>query len=84
MSAWDARLRAERLSRIFETRGLKTRACIFDELLLDPSRLRTRIDEEYRPACLAEDVGGGYIGNMQKLRFLLDHERNEITCIADD
>jgi hypothetical protein len=65
MSAWDARLRAERLSRILETRGLKIRACAFDELLPDPSRLRTRIDDEYRPACLAEDVGGGYIGNMQ-------------------
>ncbi len=83
MSAWDARLRAERLSRILETRGLKMRACAFDELLPDPSRLRTRIDDEFKPACLAEDVGGGYIGNMQ-LRFLLDHERDEITCIADD
>jgi hypothetical protein len=41
------------------------RACAFDELLPDSSRLRTRIDDEYRPACLAEDVGGGYIGNMQ-------------------
>ena len=65
MSAWDARLRAERLSRILETRGLKIRACAFDELLSDPSRLRTRIDVEYKPACLAEDVGGGYMGNMQ-------------------
>ncbi len=65
MSAWDARLRAERSSRILETRGLKMRACAFDELLPDPSRLRTRIDDEYKPACLAEDVGGGYIGNMQ-------------------
>ena len=83
MSAWDAHLRAERLSRILETRGLKMRACAFDELLPDPSRLRTRIDDEFKPACLAEDVGGGYIGNMQ-LRFLLDHERDEITCIADD
>ena len=59
------------------------RACAFDELLPDPSRLRTRIDDEFKPACLAEDVGGGYIGNMQ-LRFLLDHERDEITSIADD
>ena len=41
------------------------RACAFDELLPDSSRLRTRIDDEYRPACLAEDVGGGYIKNMQ-------------------
>jgi hypothetical protein len=41
------------------------RACAFDELLLDPSRLRTRIDDEYKPACLAEDVGRGYMGNMQ-------------------
>jgi hypothetical protein len=41
------------------------RACAFDELLPDPSRLRTRIDDEYRPACLAEDVGGGYMGNKQ-------------------
>jgi hypothetical protein len=41
------------------------RACAFDELLPDPSRLRTRIDDEYRLACLAEDVGGGYMGNMQ-------------------
>jgi hypothetical protein len=41
------------------------RACAFDELLPDPSRLRTRIDDEYQPACLAEDVGGGYMGNMQ-------------------
>jgi hypothetical protein len=39
--------------------------CAFDELLPDSSRLRTRIDDAYRPACLAEDVGGGYIGNMQ-------------------
>ena len=59
------------------------RACAFDELLPDPSRLRTRIDDEYKPACLAEDVGGGYMGNMQ-LRFLLDHERDEIISIADD
>jgi hypothetical protein len=41
------------------------KACAFDELLPDPSRLRTRIDDEYKPACLAEDVGGGYMGNMQ-------------------
>jgi hypothetical protein len=41
------------------------RACAFDELLPDPSRLRTRIEDEYKPACLAEDVGGGYMGNMQ-------------------
>jgi hypothetical protein len=42
------------------------RACAFDELLPDSSRLRTRIDDEYRSACLAEDgVRGGYIGNMQ-------------------
>jgi hypothetical protein len=41
------------------------RACAFDELLPDPSRLRTRIDDEYKPACLAEDFGGGYMGNMQ-------------------
>jgi hypothetical protein len=41
------------------------RACAFDELLPDTSRLRTRIDDEYKPACLAEDVGGGYIGNIQ-------------------
>ena len=41
------------------------RACAFDELLPDTSRLRTRIDDEYKPACLAEDVGGGYMGNMQ-------------------
>ena len=41
------------------------RACALDELLPDPSRLRTRIDDEYKPACLAEDVGGGYMGNMQ-------------------
>jgi hypothetical protein len=41
------------------------RACAFDELLPDPSRLRTRIDDEYKPACLAEDVGGGYMGNIQ-------------------
>jgi hypothetical protein len=41
------------------------RACAFDELLPDSSRLRTRIDDEYRPACLAEDVGGEYMGNMQ-------------------
>ena len=41
------------------------RACAFDELSPDSSRLRTRIDDEYRPACLAEDVGGGYMGNMQ-------------------
>jgi hypothetical protein len=41
------------------------RACAFHELLPDSSRLRTRIDDEYRPACLAEDVGGGYMGNMQ-------------------
>ena len=65
MSAWDARLRAERLSRILDTRGLKIRACVFYELLPDPSRLRTRIDDEYKPACLAEDVGGGYMGNIQ-------------------
>ena len=44
---------------------LKMRACAVDELLPDPSRLRTRIDYEYRPACLAEDVGGGYMGNIQ-------------------
>ena len=65
MSAWDARLRAERLSRILDTKGLKIRACALNELLRDPSRLRTRIDDEYKPACLAEDVGGGYMGNMQ-------------------
>ena len=41
------------------------RECALDELLPDPSRLRTRIDDEYKPACLAEDVGGGYMGNMQ-------------------
>ena len=40
------------------------RACAFDEPLPDPSRLRTRIDDEYKPACLAEDVGRGYMGNM--------------------
>ena len=65
MSAWDVRLRAEHLSRILETRGLKMRACAFDEPLPDPSRLRTRIDDEHKPACLAEDVGGGYMANMQ-------------------
>jgi hypothetical protein len=41
------------------------RACACDELLPDSSRLRTCIDDEYRPACLAEDVGGGYMRNMQ-------------------
>ena len=41
------------------------RACAFDELSPDSSRLRTRIDDEYRPAYLAEDAGGGYMGNMQ-------------------
>ena len=65
MSTWDARLRAEHLSRIFDTKGLKIRACALNELLRDPSRLRTHIDDDHKPACLAEDVGGGYMGNMQ-------------------
>jgi hypothetical protein len=41
------------------------KACAFYELLPDFSRLSTRIDDEYKSACLAEDLGGGYIGNMQ-------------------
>ena len=41
------------------------RACPFDELLPYFSRLSSRIDDENKSARLAEDVGGGYIGNMQ-------------------
>ncbi len=58
-------LRTERFSRILETRGKKIKASAFDELLPDFSRLTTFIEDEYKSACLAEDVGGGYSGNMQ-------------------
>jgi len=58
-------LRAERLSRILVTRGLKSKASAFEELLPDFFRLTDFIEDEYKSACLAEDVGGGYSGNRQ-------------------
>ena len=58
-------MRAERLSRILDTKGLKIRACALNEPLRDLSRLRTRIDDEYRPACLAADVGGGQVRELK-------------------
>jgi hypothetical protein len=41
------------------------------------------IEEEYKSACLAEEVEGGYNRNKQNWG-LLEHERYKLTGIADD
>ena len=56
-------LEAVSLANFIKTSATSKRA--FAELLRDLSRSSTRIEVEYKPACLTEEVGGGYFSNIQ-------------------